>query len=84
MTEKNLLHWNPVEENDTTTYSERSLHSKMSKLNFDWKILDMLKDKRNSNNIRWFSAVLDKEVRKETDSIRNYINRRDDFKWMNT
>jgi len=76
---RNITHWKPVEESKDSTIFEGSLHSKMSKLNFNWKILDMLKYKRNSNNIRRSSAVLDEEVRKEVNSIRNYINRRDDF-----
>ena len=41
----------------------------MSKINFGWKILDMLKCKRNCNYIRWFSAVLKEEIRNESISF---------------
>ncbi len=51
----------------------------MSKIKFDHDFWDMLKYKRSSNNIRWSSAILKEEVMKEVDSIRNNINRRDDF-----
>ncbi|MFW9970362.1 MAG: hypothetical protein ACFFDF_09195 [Candidatus Odinarchaeota archaeon] len=74
-----ITHWNIVEGSRYSTAFEGSLQSKMSKLNFDRKILDMLKCKRNSVNIRWFSVVLDKVVRKEVNSIRNHLNRRVDF-----
>ena len=74
-----ILHWKLAEENKNSTNFEGSLQSKMSIINFDHDFWDLLNFKRDSNNIRWFSAVLNEEVRKETDSIRNCINRRDDF-----
>ena len=79
MSDCNTTHWKPVEESRDSTTFEGSLQSKMSIINFGWKILDMLKCNRNRNIIGWFSAVLEEEVRKEANSIRNYVNKRDDF-----
>ncbi|MFW9879492.1 MAG: hypothetical protein ACFFG0_40970 [Candidatus Thorarchaeota archaeon] len=79
MNKKRILHWIIIEESKDCTTFDGSLQSKMSKLNFDKKILDMLKCRRDGNNIRRSSAVLDSVVRKEVNSIRKYVNRRDDF-----
>jgi hypothetical protein len=68
-----------VEESRCSTTFDGSLHSKMSTINFDQDFWDMLNYKRRRNTIKWFSAVLDKLVRKDVNSIRNYLNRRDDF-----
>lgn len=76
---ENIPHWNPVEESKDIATFEGSLHSKMSTIILDHEFWDMLKYKSSSNTIRWSSAVLKEEVRKEVDSIRNYIYRRDDF-----
>lgn len=79
MNKKRILHWIIIEESNDCTTFEGSLQSKMSRINLDHDFWNMLKCKRNSNNIRRFSAILYREVRKEASSIRNYINRRDDF-----
>ncbi|MFW9881652.1 MAG: hypothetical protein ACFFG0_51965 [Candidatus Thorarchaeota archaeon] len=79
MNKKRILHWKLVEESKNNTTFEGSLHSKMAKINFDHDFWDLLKYKRNRNNIRRSSAVLDEEVRKDGESIRNYMNIGDDF-----
>ncbi|KKM77920.1 hypothetical protein LCGC14_1365170 [marine sediment metagenome] len=61
----NIPYWKPVEESRDSTTFEGSLQSKMSKLNFDQDFWDMLKCKRNSNNIRRFSAILYGEVQED-------------------
>ncbi|KKM77918.1 hypothetical protein LCGC14_1365150 [marine sediment metagenome] len=75
MINKRILHWIIIEESKDGTTFEGSLHSKMSTLILNQKILDKLKCKRSINNIRMFLAVLKKEVRKQSNPIRNYINK---------
>lgn len=75
MSINNIPYWKLVEESEDSITFEGSLQSKMSIINFDWKILDMLKWKGGNNNNRWFSAILYGEV----NSIRNYKHGGCDF-----
>ena len=67
MIKNRTSHWLVIEESKNNTIFEGSPRSKMSTINFDWKVLDVLKYQINNNNNRRISAVLFEEV----NSIRN-------------